>query len=110
MITCRLWQGNSEKSSLAEFGCDARSFAGDREGCSVGGTWRGRAVSGDRSGGTRDSQLFWGYIITGKLSEIHLDITSTSTTTTQTGARDPHSAQYGLKKIVVETLNYVGHH
>ena len=34
-----------KKSLLAEFGCDARSFAGDREGCCVGGTWRGRAVS-----------------------------------------------------------------
>ena len=48
MITCRLREGNFEKSLLAEFGCDARFFAGDREGCCVGGTWRGRAVSGDR--------------------------------------------------------------
>ena len=48
VITCRLRESNFEKSSLAEFGCDARSFAGDREGCCVGGTWRGRAVSGDR--------------------------------------------------------------
>ena len=46
--TCRLLEGNSEKSSLAEFGCDVRSFAGDREGCCVGGTWRGPTVSGDR--------------------------------------------------------------
>ena len=48
MITCRLREGNFANSSLAEFGCDAPSFAGDREGCCVGGTWRGRAVSGDR--------------------------------------------------------------
>ena len=48
LINCRLREGNFEKSSLAEFGCDARSVAGDREGCCVGGTWRGRAVSGDR--------------------------------------------------------------
>ena len=31
MITCRLREDNFEKSSLADFGCDARSFAGDRE-------------------------------------------------------------------------------
>ena len=44
------WRGRAVfgKSSLAEFVCDARSFAGDREGSCVGGTWRGRAVSGDR--------------------------------------------------------------
>ena len=48
VITHRLREGNFEKSSLAEFGCDARSFAGDCEGCCVGGIWRGRAVSGDR--------------------------------------------------------------
>ena len=54
VITCRLQEGNFEKSSLAEFGCDARSFAGDREGCCVGSSWRGRAVSGDRMAlGTR---------------------------------------------------------
>ena len=47
VITYRLREGNFEKSSLAEFGCDARSFAGDREGCCVGGTWRGRAALGD---------------------------------------------------------------
>ena len=47
MITCRLRECNFEKSSLAELGFDARSFAGDCEGCCVGGTWRGRAVSGD---------------------------------------------------------------
>ena len=35
---------NFEKSSLAEFGCDARSVAGNRGGCCVGG----RAVSRDR--------------------------------------------------------------
>ena len=48
VITCRLRESNFGKSSLAEFGCDARSLAGDREDCCVGGTWRGRAVSGDR--------------------------------------------------------------
>ena len=48
VISCRLREGNFEKSSLAESGCDARSFAGDREGYCVGGTWRGGAVSGDR--------------------------------------------------------------
>ena len=32
------------------------------------------------SGGARDSQLFWGYFITGILSKIHLDITTTTTT------------------------------
>ena len=40
-ITCCLREGNFEKSLLAEFGCDARSFAEDREGCYVGRTWRG---------------------------------------------------------------------
>ena len=44
VITCRLQDNNSEKSSLAEFGCDARSVAGDREGCCVSGTWRRRVV------------------------------------------------------------------
>ena len=48
VITCRLREGNFEKSSLAEFGCDARYFAGDHEGYGMGGTWRGRAVSADR--------------------------------------------------------------
>ena len=48
VITCRLRESNFEKSSLVEFGCDARSFAGDREGCCVGGTLHGRAISGDR--------------------------------------------------------------
>ena len=48
VITCLLREGKFEKSTLAEFGCDPRSFAGDREGCCVGGTWRGRAFSGDR--------------------------------------------------------------
>ena len=47
VITCRLQVGNFETSSTAEFGCDARSFAGDREGCCMGGNWRGCAVSGD---------------------------------------------------------------
>ena len=36
------------KSSLAEFGCDVRLFAGDREGYCMGGALRGRAISGDR--------------------------------------------------------------
>ena len=48
VIACRLLEGNFENSPLAEFGCDDRSFAGAREGCCVGGTWRGRGVSGDR--------------------------------------------------------------
>ena len=61
LITCRLREGNFEKSSLAEFGCDARSFAGDREGCCVGETWRGRAVSGNRVAlGSRS--CFWGML------------------------------------------------
>ena len=46
-ITCRLREGNFGNLSLAEFGCDARSLAGYREGYCVGGTWRGHAVSGD---------------------------------------------------------------
>ena len=33
VITCRLREGNFEKSFLAEFGCDTRSFAEDRGGC-----------------------------------------------------------------------------
>ena len=37
VITCRLGEDNFKKSSLAEFGRDAHSFAGDREGCCVGG-------------------------------------------------------------------------
>ena len=48
VITYRFREGNFEKSSLAEFGCDTRCFAGDRKGCCVGGAWRGPAVSGDR--------------------------------------------------------------
>ena len=36
-----------------------------------------------RSGGARDSQLFLGYVTTGMFSEIHLDIATTSTTTTE---------------------------
>ena len=61
VITCRLREGNFEKSSLAEFGCDAHSFAGDREGYCVGGTWRGRAVSGDQVAlGSRS--CFWGIL------------------------------------------------
>ena len=59
-----------KKLSLAEFGCNARSFAGDREGCSVGRTWRGRAVSGDRVAlGTRS--CFWGYIVSGMFSDMY---------------------------------------
>ena len=74
MITCRLRKGNFGKSSLAEFGCDARSFAGDREGCCVGGTWHGRAVSGDRVAlGTRSC------FGVGMFSEIHLNMTTTTT-------------------------------
>ena len=41
VITYRLRERNFEKSSLAEFGCDARSFAGDREGCVA---WLGPGV------------------------------------------------------------------
>ena len=79
MITCRLRAGNFEKSSLAEFGCDARSFDGNREGCCVGGTCSGRAVSGDGVAlGTRS--CFLGYIITGMFSKIHLDIITTTAT------------------------------
>ena len=67
---------SDEKSSFTEFGCDARSFAGDREDCCAGGTWRGRAVSGDRVAlGTRS----W-YIVTGMFPEIYLGITTTTTT------------------------------
>ena len=87
VFTCRLREGNFEKSPLAEFGCDARSFTGDREGCWAGGTRRGRAVSGDRVAlGTRS--CFWSIrsIITGMFSEMHLDITTTTNTTTYRGA------------------------
>ena len=61
VITCRLWEGNSKNSLPTEFGCNARSFAGDREGCCAGETWRGRAVSEDRVAlGTRS--CFWGIL------------------------------------------------
>ena len=45
-----LREANFQKSSVAEFEGDTRSFAGDREGCCccVGGTWHGRAVVGGR--------------------------------------------------------------
>ena len=80
VITCRLREGNFKKSSLAELSCDACSFAGDREGCCVGWTWRGRAVSGNRVAlGTR-SCLFLGYIIPGMFSKTRLDIITTTTT------------------------------
>ena len=36
------------------------------------------------SGGARESHLFFGYIITGTFSKIHLDMTITTTTTTTT--------------------------
>ena len=48
VIICRLQKANLKKSSLAEFGGDVRSFAGDRDGCCVGGTWHDRVVSGGR--------------------------------------------------------------
>ena len=62
-----------KKSSLGEFGCDARSFARDDKGCCVGRTWRGRAVSRDQVVlGTRCR--FWGicygYIVYG-YKELH---------------------------------------
>ena len=48
----------------------------------MGGTWRGRAVSGDRVAlGTGSC---FGGTITGMFSDIHLDITTTTTTTTTT--------------------------
>ena len=50
MIICRLRYGSFEKSSLAEFGCDAHSFARDREGCCVGGPYHTRAVLGGAGG------------------------------------------------------------
>ena len=37
-IICRLREANFQNPSLAEFGCDARSFSGDLKGCCVGGT------------------------------------------------------------------------
>lgn len=46
VVLCRLREANFEKSSFDEFGWNADSLAGDREGCCMGGTWRGRAVSG----------------------------------------------------------------
>ena len=46
VIICRLREADFEKSSLAEFGGDARSFTGDREGCRVGGPWHARDVFG----------------------------------------------------------------
>ena len=45
VTTCRLRERNFEKSPLADFGCDARSFAGDREAavwvglCAVARSW-----------------------------------------------------------------------
>ena len=60
-ITSHPRQGNFEKSSLPEFGCDARSFSGDHEGCCVGETWRRLAVSGERVAlGSRS--CFWGML------------------------------------------------
>ena len=48
MIICHLPAANLKNFSLAEFGCGARSFAGDCEGFWVGGAWHGRVVSGGR--------------------------------------------------------------
>ena len=57
---------------IARAAVDARSFAGGREGCCVGGTWRGRAVSRDRVAlGSRS--CFWG-ILKPVCFKIHLDI------------------------------------
>ena len=78
MITCRLREGNFEKSSLVEFGCDSRSLAGDREGCCVGGPWyvaRSRGI-GRRSG----LAPVLGYIIIGMFPKIHFDMTTNTTT------------------------------
>ena len=44
----------------------------------LGAIARSRGI-GWRSGGARDSQLFLGDIITGMLSEIHFNMTTTST-------------------------------
>ena len=68
MITCRLRKGNFEKSSLAEYGCDARSFAGDREGCCVGGTWRDRAVSVDRVAHGSSQLYLVGHLMVGEFT------------------------------------------
>ena len=46
VIICRLRGGDFQTSSLAEAGGGARSFAGDREGCCVGGAWHARMVFG----------------------------------------------------------------
>ena len=46
VFVCRLREPNFQKSSLADFGGDARSFAGDREGYCVGRAWCGRTVAG----------------------------------------------------------------
>ena len=71
--TCRPREATFEKSSLAGFGCDARSFPGDREDCCVGRTWRGRAVSGDRVAlGTRSCLFSTKYVITGIFSKIQM--------------------------------------
>ena len=60
VIDCRLREGNLEKSSLAEFCFDARSFARDREGCCVGGRLaRSRGLGGSR-GWTRI--CLWGMV------------------------------------------------
>ena len=69
-ITCRLREGNFEKSSLAEFGRDASYFAGGREGCCVGGTWRGRVRSRGTQWRSELAAVFWGhrYIMTGMFS------------------------------------------
>ena len=48
VLICRRREANFQKSSLAEVDCDARVFAGDREGCCVGGTWCNGVVLGDR--------------------------------------------------------------
>ena len=47
-IIGRLRGRNFRKSSLAKFGSDARSVAGDREGSRVDGMWHDRAVPGNR--------------------------------------------------------------
>ena len=47
VIICRLQEANFKKSSIAEFGCDARFFAEHREACCVGGiVARSRGLGG----------------------------------------------------------------
>ena len=79
MIICRLREADFQKSSLAEFRGDARSFTGDRESCCVGGPWHARAVFGGplALGSAGVENLYFNSI---KL-KIHLDIITIITVT-----------------------------